>query len=155
MWHEVNFGKWSDKPKTLPQILVSDPDWFFWAVETGVFASRKTLAAEAEVLNRRARAIKIPGGQAPKNCVRYWISHDGKFSDMELIEASQPAHTGSSSEIRRDSLNLYAPRAIKDYDKLGCKLLLKSFKYYWFGGKAFTKDKVEAFFSDPTNFVKP
>ncbi|WP_158665243.1 hypothetical protein [Ensifer adhaerens] len=155
MWSEVNFGKWSSKPKTLPQILVSDPDWFFWAVENDVLASRKALAAEAETLNRRARAIKIPSSKAPMDCVRYWISHKGEFSDMELIQASEPAHVGSSSEIRRDHLNLYAPRAIKDYDKLGCRLLLKSFKHYWFDGKAFTKDKVEAFFSDPANFVNP
>jgi hypothetical protein len=32
MWGEVNFGKWRDKGKTLPQVLVADPDWFFWVL---------------------------------------------------------------------------------------------------------------------------
>ena len=70
-----------------------------------------------------------------------------------LIPKTQPPHVGSSSEYREDVLNLAFPRAVKGYDKLGNKLLLKTFKHYWFGGKAFTKAKVEAFFDNPDNFV--
>tara|TARA_R110002020_G_scaffold25060_2_gene81563 strand:- start:435 stop:596 length:162 start_codon:yes stop_codon:yes gene_type:complete len=39
--------------------------------------------------------------------------------------------------------------------KLGCKQLMKSFKHHWFGGKALTKAKIEAFFDDAANFEKP
>lgn len=154
MWTEVNFGKWAGKGKTLPLILVTDPDWFFWAVEEKAFKSR-ALAAEAEMLNRRARSIKVPAKHAPNDTVQYWVGPDGKFSHVALIKSSQQAHEGSSSETRRDYLNLYAPRSIKDYDKLGMKHILQNFKYYWFDDKNFTKAKVEAFFSDPSNFLKP
>lgn len=155
MWSEVNFGKWKDKRKTLPQILMSDPDWFFWAIESGVFDKYKKLAAEAELLNRRARSIRVPNKHAPNDTVQYWVTPDGKFAHIALIQSSQPSHQGSSSETRRDYLDLSAPRSIKNYDKLGCKQMLKGFKYYWFDDKAFSKAKVEAFFSDPANFLYP
>lgn len=154
MWAVVNFGKWTGKDKTLPQILMSDPDWFFWAVENSAFKS-KALATQAEMLKRRALSIKIPASQAPNDRVQYWFSTDGKFARIDLIQSTQPAHVGSSSELRRPNLNMAFPRTIKGYDKLGYKLLLASFKYYWFDKKPFTKARVEAFFSDRSNFNNP
>ncbi|MDE0925063.1 MAG: hypothetical protein OSA96_18970, partial [Aurantimonas coralicida] len=47
------------------------------------------------------------------------------------------------------------PRTVKGYDKLGYRHLLSNFRYYWFGNKPFTKAKVEAFFSDTSNFNNP
>lgn len=32
-WSIVSFGRHSER--TLPQIIFSDPDWFFWAIEKG------------------------------------------------------------------------------------------------------------------------
>lgn len=85
MWNEVSIGKWKGKGKTLPQILVSDPDWFFWAIENDVFAKYKRLATQAEMLNRRARSIKIPAKHAPNDTVQYWLTPDGKFAHIALI----------------------------------------------------------------------
>lgn len=153
MWSEVNFGKWTGKGKTLPQVLVADPDWFFWAVSEGAF--KGALAKEAATLARRARAIKLPSALAPTHCVRHWIAHDGKYSHFELIEQSQGPHYGSSTEVRRDSLNLEFPRTIAHYDKLGCRLMINGLKAYWFGGKNFTKSTVEAFFNTASNFENP
>jgi len=34
-WSILPFGK--HKGKTLPQIVFTDPDWFFWAMEENVF----------------------------------------------------------------------------------------------------------------------
>lgn len=155
MWSVVDFGKWAGKGKTLPQILVADPDWFFWAVEQNTFQKRGRLAQEAEMLSRRALTIKIPRDQAPRDCVRYWFTPDGKFAQIELIESSQAAHQGSSHEERRPHLNLSAPRYSKQYDKAGGALIIRGFKHYWFGDKSLTKARVEKFFSDPTNFLNP
>lgn len=155
MWSEVSIGKWKDEGKTLPQILVTDPDWFFWAIEQGVFAKDKSLAAQADMLNRRARSIKVPAKHAPNDTVQYWTTPDGKFAHIDLIEATRPPHRGSSSEKRRDYLDLHAPRSIQEYDKLGCKHIIKNFRYYWFDDKPITKAKIEAFFSHATNFQKP
>lgn len=153
MWSVVNFGKFRNKGLTLPQIIVKDPDWFFWAVDESAFKGAQ--AAEAKTLARRASSIKLPPAQAATDCIQYWLTPDGKFAGFAVINQSQPPHLGSSSEIRSDVLNLAAPRGIKGYDKLGCRLMLKTFKHYWFGGKSFTKARVENFFNDPANFVKP
>ena len=50
-WTVVNFGKFKDKNLTLPQIVLQDPDWFFWAVGEGVFK-----VASAEVVDFPADA---------------------------------------------------------------------------------------------------
>lgn len=151
MWSEVDFGKYGDKGLTLPQVLIKDPDWFFWAVEKKAF--KGPLAAQAAKLARRARGINLPSDKAESHCVQYMFTPQGKFAGFNLIPKTQPPHVGSSSEYREDVLNLAFPRVVKGYDKLGNKLLLKTFKHYWFGGKAFTKAKVEAFFDNPDNFV--
>lgn len=153
MWTEVNIGKWRGKSKTLPQILVADPDWFFWALDEEVF--KGALAIEAQKLARRARAIKLPSAKVGTHCVQHWISHDGKYARFDIIVRGQGPHHGSSTEKRSATLDMEFPRGIKQYDKLGCKLLLKSFKYHWFDGKPFTKAKVEAFFDNKANFENP
>ena len=46
-WTPLNFGQYSGK--TLPHILLTDPDYFFWAHGEDVFKGQ--LASEAEVQN--------------------------------------------------------------------------------------------------------
>ena len=70
MWSTLNFGKHSGK--SLPQVLFADPDWFFWAVEKGVFGDRALLKKESELLRRRARNIKIPASRHPDPVVEYF-----------------------------------------------------------------------------------
>ena len=153
MWSEVNFGKWRGKGKTLPQIMVSDPDWFFWALEEGAF--KGMLKSEADKLARRARAIKLPMSLAGTHCIQYMFTSEGKFAGFNVIPSNRPAHVGSSSESRSPTLDLAAPRCVRSYDKLGAKLLLASFKSRWLADKTFTKARVEAFFDNPGNFVSP
>ena len=35
MWSIIKFGK--HKGKSLPEVILHDPDWFFWAVEAHYF----------------------------------------------------------------------------------------------------------------------
>jgi hypothetical protein len=55
---------------------------------------------------------------------------------------------------REDSLDLSVARRFKSYDKLGGKLLLRAFKYHFFGSETIrlTKQRCEEFFSDESNF---
>jgi hypothetical protein len=55
-WTILTFGR--HRGKTLPQVILSDPDWFFWAVDNDVFQG--ALATEAVDLEQKATAIKIP-----------------------------------------------------------------------------------------------
>lgn len=155
-WSIVFFGK--HKGKTLPQIIFNDPDWFFWAVENGVFKNKGPLAREAEGLARRAKTIRIPDAGGKRGLAEYIIHPPtGKFSHMEIVSADQPEHEGSSPTFRAPVIDLSVPRAIARYDKLGCRSLLSSVKYILFGSKStrMTQQRCEDFFNNPDNFLPP
>ncbi len=153
-WSTVYFGK--HKGKTLPQIVMSDPDYFFWAVENGVFQNKGPLAREAEEVARKATTIRIPVAEG-EECLAEYIIHPptGKFSHMEIVPADQPDHEGSSPTFRSHVINLSVPRMIAKYDKLGCRSLLSSVKSILFGNESarMTQRRCEAFFDNPDNFL--
>ncbi len=53
---QLEFGE--HKGKSLPQVIFSDPDWFFWAYETRIFKGAQE--DEAREIYRKATSIKIP-----------------------------------------------------------------------------------------------
>lgn len=151
-WSILRFGK--HKGKTLPQIVFADPDWFFWAIEKDVF--KGPLEGEAERINARARAVRIPNNTAGNLEVEYFVHRpSGKFGGMEIVPASQPLHEGSSPAFRGDVIDLSVPRKIAPYDKLGSRNLLSSAKRLLFGSTSarMTQERCEEFFDDPENFV--
>jgi hypothetical protein len=154
MWTACGLGKWCGKGMTLPQILLADPDFFFWAVEIGAFQGRH--ADEAREHARKARCIKIPKPDPENWHIQYWLGPRGEFSRFDVIEADRPPHLGSSMEVRAEYLDLSFPRQFKVYDKKGCRLLISSFKHHYFGSSdmRLTKKRCEAFFDDPSNFVR-
>lgn len=81
-WTTLNFGKHSGL--SLPQIILSDADWFFWALNKGVFWGR--LAIEAEELAARARAIKIPKPDPENWLVEYRREDNGRFLEFDSYE---------------------------------------------------------------------
>ena len=44
-WSLLKFGK--HKGKTLPRVVLSDPDWFFWAINRNGFRNRGEIEDEA------------------------------------------------------------------------------------------------------------
>ena len=155
IWSEVNFGKYRGKGKTLPQILFSDPDWFFWAIDDNVFQNKGSLYSEAKDLDYKARNIKIPDNEHGILVVEYVIHRPSeKFSHFEVVPANQPIHSGSSPTHRKTVIDMSFPRQLKGYDKLGCKKFLSFLKVYVFGNMpvTFTKKKCEDFFNNPDNF---
>ena len=58
MWSIIKFGK--HKGKSLPEVILHDPDWFFWAVDAHCFRKYPDLRAEVRDLSYKARNIKIP-----------------------------------------------------------------------------------------------
>ncbi|MCI0557408.1 MAG: hypothetical protein MN733_02855 [Nitrososphaera sp.] len=154
-WAPLTFGK--HKGRTLPQVIFSDPDWFFWAMDTRIFDNKgAAIRTEATDLNHKARNIKIPSQDGTDLVAEYLIHRPtGKFGCMQIVPTDQPLHQGSSPAFRKPTIDLSVPRDIARYDKLGCKNLLHSVKYHLFGSEhtKVTKAKAEAFFSDPHNFV--
>lgn len=154
LWSIVHFGKHDGK--TLPQIVCSDPDWFFWAMANNVFARRPVLLREATDLHHKATHIRIPNNSKGELEVEYIIdAPTGKFSHFEIVPSSKPVHQGSSRAFRKSVIDMSVPRTFGRYDKLGCKLLITSFKSYLFGNESvrLTKNRCEAFFDNSENFI--
>jgi hypothetical protein len=146
-WTTLNFG--THKGKSLPQIIVLDPDWFFWAVARSVFTG--TLVAEAEDLAEKATAIKIPKRHSNRWRVEYRYEDTGSFLGFELVR--RDAHCGHHA-TRLPHLDLSCVRRGKAYDKKGGRNLLRDFRRYCLGKKSATKRRCEKFFSNSKNFVR-
>lgn len=152
MWTTLAIGK--HKGKSLPQIILSDPDYFYWAAEQENFF-RGRLAAEAKKLLIRAERIKIPKKNPDDWSVEYVFTPEGRFARFQIVHADQPDHLGSSLTSRSPYLSFSVVRASKHYDKLGYKLFLRSFKFHYFGDESarLTQAKCDAFFDDLDNFM--
>ena len=153
-WTPLKFGKYAGK--TLPQVLFSDPDWFFWAYEEDVFARYPSVGREAEEIYRRARSIRVPDEDGEPRVAEYTIDPTvHRFGGLELVPASWAPHEGASSCCRRGVIDMMEPRDLAEYDKRGMKMLLSDMKEYLFGDSAFrmTKQRCEEFFDDDDNFV--
>lgn len=149
MYSILNFGKHNGK--SLPEVLLHDPDYFFWAIENRVLEKSKWHAAEARDLNFKARNIKIPKPDTERWCVNYLFDHRDKFCGFNLAPVS------SAPEAHPNRLDLSVGYRHKQYDKLGNKLLLRDFKKYYFGdgSRKFTRPQCEDFFDNAANFYKP
>lgn len=150
-WSPLHFKK--HKGQSLPQVLFSNPGWFFWAIEKKIF--RGKLAEEANELNRKARSIKIPQTGTEKFVAEYIIHPTtNKFERMQIVKETTPGHVGSTKTLRKNVIDLSVPRSISPQDELGDKLIIKSIKICLFKDAKyrFTKTKCEDFFSDDKNF---
>lgn len=151
-WSELAFGK--HKGKTLPQVLFSDPDWFFWACENNVFKGE--MKKEADDIYKKARHIRVPQGEgAERKVAEYAIDpHTKNFGGLEIVQEGRPAHKGATATLRRTVIDLRIPREMQNYDKKGCKILVDEMKSLLFGSKKarMTKDRCETIYSDDGNF---
>jgi len=77
IWTTVPFGK--HQGKTLPQIVIDDPDWFFWILPE-VYGPLKFEADEA-------CKIKIPRKNPRKWCVEFRFEHGGQFRGFDIVRA--------------------------------------------------------------------
>lgn len=149
-WTTLNFGK--HVGKSLPQIILSDADWFFWAYGRDVFKGR--LSIEAEDLASKATRIKIPKSDPENWQVEYRHEDDGRFIEIAIVEAEEPSFRSYRGVRRLPYLDLAFIRRSRIYDKQGCRNLLDDFRRLYFGeGKRLTKDRCEAFFNKRRNFV--
>src|SRR6516225_477666 len=128
-WTTLNFGKHAGR--SLPQIILSDADWFFWAFHKGVFKGK--LATESEDLVQKATAIKIPRSDPRRWQVEYRYEDNDRFCGFGLVEADVPSYYGSRLVRRSTHLDLSCVCRDKAYDKRGCRNLLRDFRRHYFG----------------------
>ena len=149
-WTTVGIGKYKDK--TLPQILFTDPDWFFSAYEERSFQG--LMQEEADTIYRRATSIRVPQQGAERLVADYHMHHPtGKFDHLEIVPVSQPKHKRT---VRKDVIDLKVSHDLSYRDKHGGRLLVADTKYLLFGDAKFkmTKAKCEGFFDDKEKFIR-
>ena len=148
----LNFSR--HKGKSLPQVLFSDPDWFFWAYENGILT--KVLPEEAKELYRKARSIRIPESGGEKRVVEYIIHQPtGRFGTIQLVPESRLHLEAASHILRSEVIDLSIPRQIASYDKFGGRTLVLALKHILFGNGKYnmTKRRCEEFFENDDNFL--
>jgi hypothetical protein len=144
-WSAITFGKY--KGKTLPKIILIDVDWFFWALPK-LYGK---IAEEAHDLARKARAIKIPSPNRKKFAVEYRYERGDRFCGFTFVKASSAQYSRWSTRLPHLDLSRCLRRK---YDKRGGRILLRDFRFHYFGeSKRLTKKRCERFFSDRRNFI--
>jgi hypothetical protein len=149
-WTEVNFGKYKDLKKTLPEIIFEDPDYFIWGMEEGIFHKAYDLSNEANDLFAKIRAIKIPENEyGDFVCEFYKNPRNGKI-DFQICERAYPSDYIVVD--RRGVIDLCIPR---DYDRsIGAtKNVLPQLFFVLFGERRMpSKSVMEEFFANDENF---
>lgn len=148
LWTPLSFGK--HYGKTLPQVLFSDPDYYFWAREEDAFDAQNTdISDEVERIYRRATAVRPPYIQGKSQYVEHLTDDDGVFAGIQLAPAG--ATSGAAT------LDMSYPRSLKNYDKRGYKILIADMKAIWFGdtSRRMNRRRCELFFNDENRFARP
>ena len=144
-WSTMPFGKYEGK--TLPEIILIDLDWFYWALPK-LYGK---LEAEAQELALKVRAIKIPGPDRKKLEVEYRYERDDRFLGFTFVKASGAHYSRWSTRLPYLNLSRCLRRR---YVKRGGRILLRDFRNHYFGKhKRLTKRRCERFFSNQRNFI--
>jgi hypothetical protein len=133
----------------LPQILLLDPDLFFWMAPK----LYGRLGEEAKDLDRKARAVKIPGPNQKKLVVEYEYDENARFLGFWFVSPERPPNSSFCKRSRY--LDMSRARRPRSYDKQGCHRLIRDFRrHYFVPEERLIKERCEAFFDDEDNFVK-
>ena len=86
IWNPLPFAK--HRGKTVPEIALLDPDWFFWAVEKDIFRGFLSIAADESAF--RARRVRLPNGMYIWPC----YFSDGIFYRFQVLTDGDPTVPG-------------------------------------------------------------
>jgi hypothetical protein len=144
-WTAISFGR--HRGRTLPQIILDDPDWVFWVLP-GLYGRLKI---EADDLARKASKIKIPRKNPRKWRVEFLFEHGYRFVGFDIVRAHSFVNPNRS--IRLPYLDLRLPRSYKAYDKQRYRNLIRDFRRLYFDDRNLTKKRCEVFFDNGDNFL--
>jgi hypothetical protein len=144
-WTTLPFGR--HQGKTLPQVILDDPGWFFWILPR----LYGRLKIEADDLASKASKIKILRKNPRKWRVEFRFAHGKRFCGFDIVRADSFMDVKWS--IRLPYLDLRLPPFYKAYDKKGYKNLIRDFRALYFDGRNLTKKRCEAFFDNGDNFL--
>jgi hypothetical protein len=157
MWSIISFGRYKDK-MSLPEVVLHDPDYFFWASDTCAFYKRGF--PEAGGLAEKARYIKIPKPDGEGWGVLYDFEPGTKiFNGFKLVRGPVAVEIFGEPSMYEppNHLDLSAVYTCKRHDKVGNERLLEDFKLHYFGSRhvELSRRECEAFFDNRANFYEP
>jgi len=149
-WSILTFGK--HEGKTLPQVVLEDPDWFFIAYERGEFT--RQLLPEANRIFEKATSIKVPSTGEKRMVAEYSIDpFTRKFSVIEVVPESDPFNPESIWSFRKKVIDFTAARNILFSDTTAGERIALQVKNLLFGKDAeLMRELCETFFNDEANF---
>ncbi len=151
-WSILTFEK--HKGKTLPQVVLEDPDWFFIAYERGEFTRRIRLLSEANEMFEKATSIKVPNAEGERKVAEYsFHPFTRKFLTVEIVSQSHPFTAESIWKFRKKVIDLTVPRNLLFIDTTGGERIALQVKDLLFGKDTeLTRELCERFFNDEANF---
>lgn len=150
-YSELNFGK--HKGRTLPQVIISDPAWFFWAYNENILKERG-YSREADDVCKKARNIKIPKDQ-PENFKAVYIRHfTGGFGGIQIVPKDQYIIKNFKTTVGHIDL-MKAWVSLNGKDRTGMDILKMSLKEILFQDikVILTRKKCDEFFETDDNFL--
>jgi len=150
-WSELQFGKHIGL--TLPQVLFTDPGWFFWALRLPL---RGEVGYEASILAPKATRIRVPQAEGCRLIVEYILDpRGGGLAGVQIIPEAEGGDGGGSTSFTRPWIDLSVPSQLAHYDKTGGKIIISFLKETYFGSTRhrMTRELCSGFFHDPSNFL--
>ena len=151
-WSTLKSGEY--KGKTVPEVVVIDPAWFF----TQIHRHRKTISDwELLEIGWKATCIAIPKPD-PKNWKIGWVINSAnELLDFHVVKANDPEENFS---FVTDCVNLSSSSILpfikinqKKMNRKASKRFSDAFRRNYFGGEEATKERCESFFSNDNNFI--
>lgn len=152
-WLIVNFGIYEDEDKTLPEIILENPDYFLFCFEKDIFKYYDDLKFQAEELYSKIRAIKIPENHSPDLVCEYL--NNSKTGIINTIQLNyKDARRDDNCVYRESYIDLAFPREFNPDAKRVTNKLLPQLFFILFGDRdvLLSKTMCENFFSDDYNF---
>jgi len=155
-WQTLNFGRYKDK-MSLPQVVLHDPDYFFWGSDTLAFHRRGF--PEARDLAYQARHITIPKPDAEDWCVLYdFAPGTDIFNGFKIARTPAPVESPGILFVWEPPslLDLSVVYGCKRRDKVGNERLLRDFRLHYFGNEHvnLSRQDCEEFFENAANFYE-
>jgi hypothetical protein len=146
-WTKLTTGPHAGK--TLPEVMLSDPDYVFGAARRGEFGD--VMLAEATKVCRRAARIRIP--REEEAVAFFHLLPDGKFGGFTIVARSDPrlGQYRKFSAAESEHLDLSIPGRIAPNDPQAVKVMLGGVLFQFFGDPkaSLTPEECAGFFSDP------
>ena len=131
-WSILTFGKHTGK--SLPQVILEDPDWFFIAYERGEFTRGIHLLSEANRIFKKATSIKVPHAEGERGVAEYSVDpFTRKFLIVKIVPQSHPFALESVWKFRKSVIDLTVPRNLLFIDSSGGERIALQVKNLLFG----------------------